>query len=250
MQWFMCQPQPGSQLNMVCFPYAGVSASVYLSWQERLPANVRVCPVVLPGRENGDQRLPVRDFDRLVALMVSELLPLLRDCHYVLYGHSMGAWLAWHLAQYATGDSSPQALIISGQQAPHLDYPHETIIEASDEEILRFIMRTNGLSARQLEQSGWRISFLNRFRNDIALCESHRPDDESYQLALPMLLFGASDDPLIPRDDMQAWQRHASGSVYIHWQSGGHLFIQQTEGPFMSRLTQHLNALTEVQGVL
>ncbi|EBK2664793.1 hypothetical protein AHS67_19945 [Salmonella enterica subsp. enterica serovar Enteritidis] len=104
----------------------------------------------------------------------------------------MGARLAWHLAQYATGDSPPQALIISGQQAPHLDYPHETTIEASDEEILRFIMRTNGLSARQLEQSGWRISFLNRLKNDIALCESHRPDDESYQLALPMLLFGAS----------------------------------------------------------
>lgn len=48
---------------------------------------------------------------------------------------------------------------------------------------------------------------------------------------------------------MQAWQRHASGPVYIHWQLSGHLFIQQTEGPFMSRLTQHLNALTEVQGV-
>ena len=51
----------------------------------------------LPGRETRLREKPIADIDALLALMIPGLLPLM-DKPFLLYGHSMGAIIAYEVA--------------------------------------------------------------------------------------------------------------------------------------------------------
>src|SRR3954464_7409954 len=45
------QPRPAARLRLFCFHHAGGGPGVFRTWPDDLPAEVEVCPVLLPGRE-------------------------------------------------------------------------------------------------------------------------------------------------------------------------------------------------------
>ena len=91
-------------LSLLCLPCAGASATMYLRWRRLLPRWIEVVPVELPGR---GQRLGedfVEDFDSLVARLCAEQDAALRG-NFALFGHSMGALLAWGTGMLISGVS-------------------------------------------------------------------------------------------------------------------------------------------------
>jgi surfactin synthase thioesterase subunit len=62
------RPNPRAALRLVCFPYAGGSATVFRTWPDALPPEVELLAVALPGR---DARAREPRFDRLTPLVAS-----------------------------------------------------------------------------------------------------------------------------------------------------------------------------------
>src|SRR5262245_156411 len=86
------------RLRLLCLPYAGGTASLYRQWPDGLPSAIEVCPVELPGRGVRLGEPPSSDLSRLcddVIAAIDELpgLPM------AVFGHSMGAKLAFELAR-------------------------------------------------------------------------------------------------------------------------------------------------------
>src|SRR5205807_1716438 len=89
---------PQGCLRLFCFPYAGGGASLFRSWSERLPPEIEVCPVQLPGRETRISEQPFSQLGALLDPLMHILLPHL-DRPYALFGHSMGALISFELAR-------------------------------------------------------------------------------------------------------------------------------------------------------
>src|SRR5688572_6721419 len=113
--------QPGAQLRLFCFPYAGGAASVFSKVLSGMPAEVEVCPVELPGRGSRLSERPVKDLESLVEIVAGELGPHL-DQPFAFFGHSMGALLGFELARYLrrTRGVEPVHLLVSAGRAPQV----------------------------------------------------------------------------------------------------------------------------------
>ena len=134
------QPKPNARLRLFCFPYAGGAASIYRSWHQYLPADVEVCAIQLPGRENRVRERSYINLLELVNGLLPNLLPYL-DKPFALFGHSMGSLIAYEVAQQVQqGSRRPTHLLVSGRRAPVLPEP----------EILLHRLPTNAMFLNEL----------------------------------------------------------------------------------------------------
>ncbi|MFB8830317.1 thioesterase II family protein [Azotobacter sp. CWF10] len=85
-------------IDLLVLPCAGASATMYLRWRRLLPSWVRLVPVELPGRGARLGEPCIEDFERLVAQLCDEQAGAM-DGRCALLGHSMGALLAYGIAQ-------------------------------------------------------------------------------------------------------------------------------------------------------
>jgi surfactin synthase thioesterase subunit len=106
-------------MRLFCLPHAGGGATAFRSWTAELPAFVQLCPVQLPGRETRLSEALCTHMDPLVEAMDRELRPWL-DIPYAVFGHSMGALLAfeWVRKLQRERSSLPAWLFLSGRRAP------------------------------------------------------------------------------------------------------------------------------------
>src|SRR5579859_3905311 len=89
----MPRPRQMPRLRLFCLPYAGGGASMFRDWTTGLPADIDVCPILLPGRESRVREPAFSRVEPLVEALAPAVLPYL-DVPYALFGHSMGALIA------------------------------------------------------------------------------------------------------------------------------------------------------------
>ncbi|ASW57369.1 thioesterase II family protein [Plantactinospora sp. KBS50] len=129
--------------NLVCLPYAGGTAQAYRTWPRGLPADVAVHAVQYPGRQD---RLPepaaasIADLARPIA---DELTPLL-GAPLVLFGHSMGAIVAYEVTLELQRRHGPvvDLLVASGSRAPDQREPGDKHL-LTDAALVEEISRVN-----------------------------------------------------------------------------------------------------------
>ncbi|WOP07031.1 alpha/beta fold hydrolase [Streptomyces cyaneofuscatus] len=105
--------------RLVCFPHAGGGASAFLSWLPHLPPAWELWAVEYPGRENRAAEPPPTDL-RAMARDTAYALQWIGDRPYALFGHSMGAIVAYETSSelLRIGGTAPQHLFLSGSLSP------------------------------------------------------------------------------------------------------------------------------------
>jgi surfactin synthase thioesterase subunit len=206
-------PAPGAALRMFCFHHAGGGASLFRGWQRALGPHVAVCPVLLPGREARAGEPRFTELGALIADLDAELGELLAAPH-VLFGHSMGALIAYRLACHrrARGEALPRALVLSSYPAPHLAAPMPEVDGRDDDALIGLLTGTGGLAPELLDWPGGVAELLAVTRDDLRLCAGHRDRGEA-PLPCPVHVVGADADALVGERDLRAWDRHASSPV-------------------------------------
>ncbi|MDT5363992.1 MAG: hypothetical protein QOC69_5754, partial [Mycobacterium sp.] len=114
-------------VELVCFHHAGGGSASFHPLRRALTdmgAEVALTAVTLPGRESRRDETRHVDAETCVRALADELDELLRRPH-VLLGHSMGAILAYLVAQQriSRGLRAPEAVIVASCRAPHLPAP-------------------------------------------------------------------------------------------------------------------------------
>jgi surfactin synthase thioesterase subunit len=227
-------------LSLLCLPCAGASATMYLRWRRLLPRWIEVVPLELPGRGSRLGEDFVEDFDALVSLLCGEHEAALRG-NFALFGHSMGALLAWGIAQRlrATGRPLPRALLVSGSAAPSQRDP-DRFVDMDDDEALIADMRKQGGTPEELFASPELLRMtLDTLAADYRVCEgfAHRG---AAPLPVPLHVFAGRED------DIQAWRVEAwsaetlNAGFSLDWFEGGHFFIRQHEAQVLAALVRRL----------
>lgn len=243
--------RPDGRLRMFCFPYAGGGASAYAGWQRVLGDGVEVLPVQLPGREGRMAEPRFTDLPALVADLDRELGEELDGPH-VLYGHSMGALVAFALAQHrrARDERLPLALLLGAHRAPHLPAPPITQgYVADDMGLVRGLAALGGLPRVLLDRPDWLAALLPVVRGDLMLCDGAGSVDRT-PLPIPLHTFAGADDRLVTVPEVREWAPYSTEDCETTVVPGGHFFTREKESVFLDRLSTVLSRYTDIADLL
>ena len=215
--------------RLICFTYAGGTAMTYRRWPHALPADIDVCAVELPGHGS---RAGERSFTRmsdLVPPLLTELMPCFFDAPFALFGHSLGALVAFELARELQrhGVPSPAGLFVSGRGAP-LTQEAEEIHDMPDAEFVRRVKDMNGTPAAVFENAELLAMILPPLRADFELGETH-VHSPGMLLTCPITAFGGSGDEHTSLEKLALWRDQTNGPFSMHIFPGDHFFLHSCE---------------------
>jgi medium-chain acyl-[acyl-carrier-protein] hydrolase len=245
-RWLACfSRRARPKLRLLCFHHAGGDAFVFRQWHEQLFHDVELWAAQLPGRP---PRHGEPGFDRLgdlIADMVGAIAPVF-DEPFALFGHSMGAYLAYECAHQAERRGRvPARLFVSGCSAPHLVKAREGLSHLPDAEFLAAVRhRFGGIPdgvAADPELVGY---FLPILRGDLALLESH-PVRREDPLRCGITAFGGADDPYVPLHGLEAWSVYTVGQFSCSRFPGGHFYLNPSRRRLLNSIRIECAALSE-----
>lgn len=217
-----------ARMRLFCFPYAGGSALSFRTWADNLPHFIEVFPIEMPGRGVRLSEPPFHQISPLVEEISYAIHPYL-DIPFAFFGHSLGALISFELARFVrkTYALNPVHLFVSGRGAPQV-IEHNKIHHLSDAEFLEALRRFNGTPKKVLESAELMQLLLPTLRADLMINESYTYTVEP-PLDCPITVFGGLQDPLVNRDDMEAWKEHTLSSFSLHLLPGDHFFINTAQ---------------------
>ncbi|KAF8058118.1 lgrE [Scenedesmus sp. PABB004] len=245
---------PGSP-RLVCLGGAGGAAWMFHSWAAPLAARgVAVLPVELPGH-GARLREPraAADLAALAAQLVDALAPELAGgppC--AIFGHSMGAWLAWEVAQeLARRGLRPLArLFVSGNRAPWLagaaHDPDATRLHALPPDAFWAAFERRYGANASLADPVLRALAFPVLRDDFAMVERYAPSAPEATTAVPITAVGARLDRRYSPEQLAAWARHAAPGADFQtlWLEGvGHGYVADAPPALLSAIAAQLAPL-------
>lgn len=231
--------RPGAGVRMYCFPHSGGSIGEFLRWDKDLP-EAELWGVQLPGRGSRVDEAPRTNLTPLVAELVEET-PF--DPPFVLFGHSLGALLAYETARAlaARGRTGPERLVLSACPAPHLPRTLPPLRALEDRELFAAIQEHYGSLPAELAEDDELLSVvMSSHRGDFALVETyrHRPGPG---LDVPFHVMGGTEDR-VSRHDLAQWGRHTRSTTTLDLLPGGHFYLREQRTATLAVLRRLLTA--------
>ena len=243
-RWVTClHPNPTATLRLFCVPFAGGGASAYRLWGATLPSWVEVCPIQLPGREDRYREPPFTSLIGLSRALSRELAPFL-DTPFALFGHSMGALVAFEVARALRHSNAPAplAMFLAAYQAPHVPPARTPIYRLPDRDFIEEMRRLQGTPAAVFENTELMAFMLPILRADFQACDTYACSPEP-PLDCPLHLYGGTDDSEIAEQDLERWQEQTSAAFTLQMLPGTHFFVQSHRDLLLADMAGHLAAL-------
>jgi surfactin synthase thioesterase subunit len=223
-------PSPAPR-RLVCFPHAGGAATAFAPLARAVSerADVDVLAVQYPGRQ---ERLAEPCLDSVAALtaaIVPEVAGWL-DRPFALFGHSMGAIVAFEVARALEQRDGPRpaVLFVSARRAPstHRD---ERVHLGGDGALLRDVTRLAGTPAELMADEDVRQMLLPALRGDYKAIETYRwaPGPP---LRCPIRALVGDADPLTTEAEAAAWARHTTAGFDLRVLPGAHFYLADHVG--------------------
>ncbi|MGD9153828.1 MAG: alpha/beta fold hydrolase [Gammaproteobacteria bacterium] len=240
--WFLVKDKKQfSKFNLFCFPHAGGGASFFNDWPQFLPDLVQVLSVQLPGREARHSENFLQNINDVLNNIL-EFKDIFYKKPFALFGHSLGAVLAFELARKLFIDKSPTptCLIVSGHCAPKFSEKQEKIYSLPDD---KFVKRMNelygGIDSEVLCCPELLELLLPRFRADILLSEQYKYN-QAPSLKCPIFVFNGNDDVSVNSDELSEWGLETDNAAKIYKFPGDHFFISDSKEIVLDRLSKIL----------
>ena len=180
----------------------------------------------LPGRES---RFRERPFES-IAEIVEASLPSLADAAdlpYAIFGHSMGALVAFELAvalENAVG-RAPSRLFVSARRSPEEPDAYPPVGDLPEPEFLDELQRRYGAIPEAIRQEPELLALLLPvLRADIRAIERYTPLS-ARKVRCPVHVYGGVDDRHPVPAQLPRWQRVAEGDVRVRLFAGGHFYL-------------------------
>ena len=240
--WFpLATPLADPRLRLFCFPYAGGGASIFHRWPQALPGGVEVCAAQLPGHETRIAEPPLSDLDALIGEIAGAVDPLL-DVPFALFGHSMGALIAFELARRlrALGLRAPERLFVSARIAPQTpDESLQALRDGGDAALFAELERLDFTPKAVLDEPEMLELVLPILRADFRLCSSYvyRPEPP---LDVPIVAFAGTHDRDAGAKKMREWEQQTSAGFAMRVIDGDHFFVTRRRETLLAELSRDL----------
>lgn len=232
MNWIeFFKPNDKCAFRLFCFHYSGAGASTFYPWVSKLPEDVELGAIQLPGRETRFDESLLTNMEEVISGLVEDFKSYLEK-PFLLFGHSLGALISFELVRALKNLDlqSPMHLIVSGCRAPDLPSQRRHVHNLSDNDLVTSLLMYNGISKKIIvENPGFLELFLPIVRADFTIFETYDYLEKS-PLNCDITAIGGKNDPLVSDDDIKRWRYQTSQNFRHLPVPGDHLFIKSNPG--------------------
>lgn len=219
------RPRPAARLRLFCFPHASGNATFYRDWAIRLPADIEVVAIQYPGRLDRISEPCLTDMDTMVDSIVAALTPGLIGDAFAIFGHSMGASIAYEVAfrlEHRHGTPADR-LCVSGRPAPKHHRPG-TKHQESDDYLWEELRRLGGTGEAALAHPQLREAMMPALRADYRLIETYQPT-LGPPVSMPITAFTGDNDPEAAVAEVADWEHATTGQFELRTFPGEHFYL-------------------------
>jgi surfactin synthase thioesterase subunit len=244
--WFItgCGAPSAETPRIFCFPHAGGSPRAFLDWQAGLKDNAEIVAVCRPGREHRAAE-PAPSIDELIEGAAAAISAVTRQDSrpYYLFGHSLGALVAFEVGRRLSGPAAPRHLIASGCSAPSLlpSARVKRIAELTGAEFAEAIGFFGGLAPEVIADPELRDLLLPGLIADFRMAVGYRYRP-GQPLAVPATLVVGRDDPHVGPEQIAPWDQEFSWPPERHLVDGGHFYFDPDPGGITAILSSLVQA--------
>lgn len=231
--WFVTRDGAAdAPARIFCFPFAGGAPRLFLAWQPELLADAQVFGVCRPGRDHRSGE-PSPTFEEYVDGAAAAIRTATEDDGRPIYlfGHSLGALVAFETARRLADVPALRHLVASGVSAPSL-LPSDRVRRIADldgEEFAQEIAFFGGLPPEVLDDPDMRELLLPGVIADFRIAVGYRYR-AGEPLAVPVSLINGLADPHVGPAEIEPWDREAQAPPARHWAAGGHFYFEDEPG--------------------
>jgi|SRR5579872_1120384 len=218
-----------NQMPLICVPFAGAGASFFYTWSEMAPDDIALMTVQLPGREWRLAEEPYTDAQQAADALFLELADELGGSGPVmLFGHSLGAVLAFELARRFCDHPGFDVarLMVSGSPGPWTQRTRRAT-GLADDEFFERVSEFAEYSDDTLKNPEVRELILPVLRADVEMHENYRPP-HSDPLPAPIISIRGAEDQLVPVEQAAEWSDATSREFELLSLPGGHMYLMHS----------------------
>lgn len=220
-------------MNVIfCIPYAGGAASAYgelkMIAEKR---NLRLVSLELAGHASRLTEVSYKDFAEAVDdcyRMITDYLHRNYAGKYAIFGHSMGSWIAYELAEKLKNDPTvddPAGLFLSANTIPQVEIEHKTE-QYTDDEFWNWIYELGGMEEELYEMTEFKNYILPIIRNDYRILENYAGKKVPIRdLSMDFYIMGGRQDN-ISQEEFNEWKQVTSGNIEFKWFEGNHFYFK------------------------
>lgn len=223
---------------LLCVPPAGGGAATFLPCQQWALPTATVVPLELPGRGTRQAEPLATSLLDLAERLVRDIdADVAGEAPLALLGHSMGALVAWEMAQLLAGKIVVRHLFALASPAPHAAVVAEggTGLSALDDDRLLDALQTHpGIPDGVRRNRELLAVGLPQIRADFRACETYQPPSGRAPLDCPITVVTGRYDPTVTVADAQEWRACTTGAFQHKQLPAAHDLITEA-GPFVTR---------------
>jgi pyochelin biosynthetic protein PchC len=232
--------QQAGRTGLFCLPYAGGGMNSYDSWAPLLARTADVWVAELPGRGTRFDQ-PFADDLTLLAGDLAAEIQAIAPPRVALFGHSMGAALAFETALALTAAGAPPlALFVSGHAAP--GRRKARLHELSNEELTGTMRQLGGTPGDVFDSPELWELMLDVIRADLTLVERHAHPPGA-AVPCPLVAYGSTGDDEADEAGIAGWATRTTGPFATRVFPGDHFYFLEYPEAFATdvirRLVQH-----------
>ena len=213
-------------LQLICFPYLGGYAYSFLQLVDELDHTIEVWGITPPG--HGTCKLePMSDIQSLVDLYYKKLQDIIKpNC--IFFGHSMGAIVAYFLAERILHSeeytAKPSALVLSACDTPsNFETKAQSLLP--NDQLIELLVSYDGISDELINEKNLLEFFIPIYRADFKVLESSAKQHFT-PLDIPVYFLWGEKDKIVPLESIVRWLHYFSNQInIIPIKNASHMFI-------------------------
>lgn len=213
---------------LFCLPHAGATGISYYRWKPLLNSEIELITIDLPGHKNGDGTVPASNFEMAINSVYMQIKNVIqeRDDNYIIFGHSLGALIAYELYFLLLENKQrlPLKMYISGRIPPSInkDFLRDKIIR--EEDAKKYLMH-NGLDTVDEKKDTYLIKYYsNLLLADMKLMGTYKYIEHDTPVLVDTIVLFGKEDNSTPYRDIKQWGKLCGGNISFVQIQGGHLF--------------------------
>ncbi len=234
--------RPEARVRLFCFTFAASSAQIFHGWNDHAPDWIEVSGCELPGHGGRLSERPL-DAQGAAALEIADLLEPAIDRPYALFGHCLGAAMAYEATRILRqrGQAQPLRLFSSGARGPHLGIPIADVESMEDDEFIEHMHQAYAAPITFLRHPEMRPLFLPMVRADARMTQNYRyvpgpPVD------YPITAIAGETDPDVHMEHLLGWREHTTAVVTPHLYPGNHFYFLDSVPSLLADVARTLEA--------
>ncbi len=217
------------KLKLFCLPFAGGSAMAYMSWRKQLDKRIDLKPIELSGRGKRFGEPLYHSIDEVIEDIYVQISDELYGTSYAVFGHSMGAILAYELIRKIIHHTKqePIHVFLSGRYPPYIEAEEKNVYLLPDKEFIDSIIELGGTNKEVVNNKELLDLFLPILRSDYKLVETYKHSGSILSLNCDITVLNGKYDNCIIGKDINRWREYTNKTCSFYEFEDGHFFINK-----------------------